>query len=238
MRKYDMATATARRHIENALRARLRIRAGAAGDIVASYMNGMAIHDIRRDMRGCVALAASKDRWVSIYAPGDDGLYDHVVSLDVPAEHRERWETGSLEDAYALPAHVTIRGADAYLDPDLDAPVAQDDLTPEEAMDAVMGPVPAPFAWYDGTVDAVRVDAADGIAVITATIAGIARELIMIPLFGTAEDVAAHARERIGVPSRLCIEQAGHARTPNGEPSTVDTLELSMPGRHALPMAA
>lgn len=114
-----MITATARIHIAKALRERLHISDRDARSVLTTSANGVAVLDIERDMRGCVALAASNDRWVSIYARDPvDGLYDHVVSLDVPAPLRERWETGSIEEAYRVPDHVTFRAMPPCVDRD------------------------------------------------------------------------------------------------------------------------
>lgn len=42
----------------------------------------------------------------------------HVVSLDVPAPLRQRWETGSIEDAYRVPDHVSFRAIPPCVDLD------------------------------------------------------------------------------------------------------------------------
>jgi hypothetical protein len=220
-----MATQTARRHIANALRSRLRITASAANGILASFSNDCAIFDLTTDMRGCVALAASNDRWVSIYAAGEDGLYDHVVSLDVPAEHRHRWEIGSIEDAYRVPDHVSFRSIPPMVD--IDEPIDLDQ-TPEEAMDEVYGKAPEPHVWMDGTIDSVEVDRDRDLVIAHATVGGAGRRYAMIPLFGTVDDVADHARGRIGVDARLCVE-ARFGGNPEDQDAFDGTLDMILP---------
>jgi hypothetical protein len=232
-----MATATARRHVENALRARLGIRSADAHDVVTSWENVHAIHAIKRDMRDCVAIAVANDPWVAIYARAEDGLYDIVLTVRVDEALFARWKAMPLEQAYRLPDGVAIRWYELENEAQrIEQAVADAE---DEAIAPHFGPAPDPrdHVWVDGVITDVRI-LDDRTLVVDAVVDDVAGRYVKFPVFGTVEEVAAYMREKIDLPARLCLEDQRFDPVPGFEDCRIIEMVVPNRGRHRLRMAA
>lgn len=224
-----MCTATARRHVENALRARLGIRTADAREIVTSWENGNTVFRIKRDMRGCVAVATEGCTWVEIHAPGGNGVHDLVLSVNVRDSLFARWRAMPLEQAYGMPEGVVLRA-------DLDHATVEES---EAAITPHFGPAPDPrdHVWVDGTVTDVRI-LDERTLVVDAVVDGVAGRYVKFPVLGTVEQVAAYVRGKIDVPARLCLEDQRFDPVPGFEDCRVVEMIVPDHDRHRLRMAA
>ncbi len=214
-----MITATARKHIIRALRQALRIRECTAREILEVIRNENALRLLEgRDMRTVKALVCASSEpspTACLYVDDGQGYERTGVSLRLTYEDLDRWNVLSLEDAYAIAGEISanagpeLRALDERLAAEsAQAIAANDDMLPEEAMDAVFGPVPESrsYEWMDGTVLRADVASSDDHVVALVELAdGERRTMAMFPLFSGVADLASYAIGKVGMPARLCV---------------------------------
>lgn len=101
-----MTTATAMRHVENALRTRLGVRAQHARRILERRPIVSPLDELAHDVRGCVAVVGQLGghaRGVNLYRPDADGDLHWFADLDLLPEDLVRFDAMTLEQAYSLP---------------------------------------------------------------------------------------------------------------------------------------
>lgn len=182
-----MTTATALRHVENALRSRLGIRAPHARRIVDRRPLNSGLDELGHDVRGCIAVVGDLGggcRGVSLYRPDADGALRRFGELDLLPEDLVRFDAMPIEQAYAMPDGL-------FLPETSEASFGDDANAPEM------------YEWVLGSIGSIRIQ--DGHLRVIARIGDEETECAMIPWFGTAGDLADNLSGKVGIPARLCI---------------------------------
>lgn len=204
-----MITATARKHVVRALREALRIREGQAGALVDSWDNSFAIGLDDADLRGVKAMVVEGGDGgsfprASLYLDKGRGYEALGVDIQLDDEHLARWRAMPNDEARAIGNEIMDRLHVPRITP---RAFDNDDMLPEEMMNAVFGPVPEPrdWKWVEGMVLSAEVAASGDHVVATVLVDGVETEMTMIPVLNGAHGTRVAMLERIGVPGRLCV---------------------------------
>lgn len=223
-----MMTLTARRHVESALRSRLRINAANARDILERFENRWTVNISAPDMRGCVAVVCDNGFDVNVYSVSD-GILAFQMVLVCRDEDLVRWRRLSLEEAYCLP-HGLRFPEPVAIEREETLPIVEDYPFEEDC---------APYGWENGVVLSQEIVDGHVRAVVEIQTAGgpDQRTMAKVPLFGTVENLALYVQEQIGTPARLCIGEATGRHIRIGIPSDMPILEMIVP-ESAIPSLA
>lgn len=204
-----MTTTTAMRHVENALRSRLGIRAPHARRIIDRRPLNSGLDELGHDVRGCIAVVGDLGggcRGVALYHPDAEGCLRRFGELDLLPEDLVRFDAMPIEQAYSMPAGLFLP-----------------EETPNEIEDARI----EPSEWISGSIVSHHVQ--DGHVRVTARIGDDDTTFAMIPWFGTAGELSQYVSGMIGVPSRLYIIRDSKDWSAIGFPADMPIIDMILP---------